>query len=526
LYILINHINTFSIGNPYIYNPPADTPISQELENYRGRVWNTIEEMRDEFARDGVDFDLIEDPTNEINFITESNTSPLTITTNNGNIKFNVVNTVGRVNTRVGSEIGCERRVVISKGSSDGITLEDTDTNISDTEFAIKLKKYLGTEHIEGHGCVFRIDVDIYTGRQRIDTCTRYLYLSHGINIVSEGDIFEMFTMDRIQSAEENIKQIIIPFLYLMFCQLNIRNLNIPDRFQLFFSGRQLVAFEVSSVGNATKMNMFHMTNYRLATDNLGEDILNPLNIDIFPDLSPLTDDEIHTIETTHLSTISTELKKKYIKHIRNLINNENILLSIKTRIYIFLDEDPQFIIDGDDIGVLDFDMTTTYFQLINITNEHYNNLTHPELNIQISRFYGVQILQIFGDFTQEELLNITYNIYDIYTSMIQLRFMNLEHINRLFQNILYSIKYAYKIFLNLTWRIGTTEDFLSEQFIILENLLFNTYENRDVILPTAEEGVPVVEISDNDDDDDLCEPEPEPDTAECISTCSSCQES
>jgi hypothetical protein len=523
IFLILNNINTFIIGNPYIYNPPVDTPLHPELEIYRGRVWNTIEEMQEEFATDDVYFGLIEDPTNDINFIPESNTSPLTISTNNGDINFNVVNTIGHVNTRVGSEIGCEKRVVISKGSSDGLTLKDTDTNISDTEFAIKLKKYLDTEHVEGHRCVFRIDVDIYAG----GGCegARYLYLPYDINIENEGDIFEMFTMDRIQSAKKNVNQIIIPFLYLMFCQLNIENLNIPDRFQTFFVGQEMVAFEVSSVGNATKMNMFHMNNYLLAIDGLGEDILNPLDVDIFPDLSPLTDDEIHTIETTHFQQHTSadgravELKKKYIKHIRNLINNENILLSIKTRIYIFLDEDPQFIINGDNIGVLDFDMTKIYQRLIDITYEHYNNLTHPEMNVFLVEIYGLQILQIFGDFTQEELLNITYNIYNIYTSMIQLGFMNLEHINKLFQNILYSIKYAYQRFLNLTWIIGTTEDFLSVQFITLENLLFN----RDVIFPTAEEGVPVVEISDNDDDDDLCEPEPEPET-ECISTCSSCE--
>ena len=93
---------------------------------------------------------------------------------------------------------------------------------------------------------------------------------------------------------------------------------------------------------------------------------------------------------------------------------------------------------------------------------------------------------------------------------MIQLGFMNLEHINRLFKNILYSIKYAYQRFLNITWGIGTTEDFLSEQFIQLENLLFNADENINVIFPTAEEGIPGVEISGDDDDDYLCESEPD----------------
>ena len=509
IFLILNNIDTFNIGIPYIWNPPVDTPIPDQLDQYRGRIWNTLEEMQEEL---GVNFDLIDDPTNEINFIPESNES-LTINTNNGNINFDVVNTIGRVNVR---EQGCEKRVVISKGSSNGTTLDDTDINISDTEFAIKLSRYKNdATSIDQYMCVRRNDVSITIDDQHVESCQRYIVLSNP----TIGTMSSYFNFQNLSSVP-NISKIIAPFLYLMFCQLNISNLKIPNRFQLFFSGSQLVAFETSSIGNATKMNMFHMNDYVLAMDPLGDDILNPLDVDIFPDLSPLTTDEIHVIETTHMHLIPNELKKKYIKHIRNLINDDNILLSIKARIYIFLDEDPQFIINGDNIGVLDFDMTETYSTLINITYEDYYNLTHQELNTRIIRFYDLEFLQVFGHFTQKELLDITYNIYNIYTSMIQLGFMNLEHINRLFKNILYSIKYAYQRFLNITWGIGTTEDFLSGQFIQLENLLFNADENSDVIFPTAEEGIPVVEISDDDDDDDyLCdhEPGPEPDACAAI---------
>lgn len=536
LYILINHINTFSIGNPYIYNPPADTPISQVLENYRGRVWNTIEEMQDEFARDGVDFGLIEDPTNDIDFIPESNTSPLTISTNNGDINFNVVNTIGHVNTRVGSEIGCEKRVVISKGSSDGITLEDTDTNISDTEFAIKLKKYLGTEHIEGHGCVFRIVVDIYTGRQRIDRCTRYLYLSYGINIVSEQDIFEMFTMDRIQSAEENLSEILVTFVYLIFCQLNIENLNIPDRFQTFFVGQEMVAFEVSSVGNRTLMNEFQLPLFDQLLLNLSDDfpeVLSPIEVEIFTDLKPLTPEEIELITNEDMD-INT--MKKYVKHLRKLVNDENILIAIKIRVLIFLDWDTQFIIDGSNIGIFDFDRILYRNEFIDITLESYNTLSNEDMNSLLSSLFdGLVndiIFQIFGQLTIQDLMQITCNILEIYQNMISIGIMTLENINTFFKMLLYNIKYRYSLLQYedgtfYTWTTTTQyTPFLTPQFIQLQNLLFGDSDLMpDIAVETECPPVTIV-TSDDDDDDDLCEPEPEPDTAECISTCSSCQES
>ena len=537
LYILINHINTFSIGNPYTYNPSADTPITQELENYRGRVWNTIEEMQDEFARDDVDFGLIEDPTNDIDFIPESNTSPLTISTNNGDINFNVVNTIGHVNTRVGSEIGCEKRVVISKGSSDGITLEDTDTNISDTEFAIKLKKYLGTEHVEGHSCVFRIDVDIYTGRQRIDTCTRYLYLSYSINIESEEDIFEMFTMNRIQSAEENLSEIHIPFIYLIFCQLNIRNLNIPDRFQTFFVGQELVAFEVSSVGNVTSMNIFHLPLFDKLLLNLSDhfpEVLYPIEVEIFTDLTPLTPEEIELITNEDMD-INT--MKKYVKHLRKLVNDENILIAIKIRVLIFLDWDTQFIIDGSNIGVFDFDRILYRNEFIDITLESYNTLSNEDMNSLLSSlFEGLVndiIFQIFGPLTIQDLMQITCNILEIYQNMISIGIMTLENINTFFKMLLYNIKFRYSQLQYsdgtfYTWTTTTQHiPFLTPQFIQLQNLLFGDSDLMpDITVET--ECPPVTIVTSDDDDDDLCEPEPEPepDTAECISTCSSCQES
>lgn len=552
LYILINHINTFIIGNPYIYNPPVDTPISSELEIYRGRVWNTIEEMQGEFARDNVDFGLIVDPTNDINFIPESNTSPITISTNNGNINFNVVNTIGRVNTRAGSETGCEKRVVISKGSSDGTKLKDTDTNISDTEFAIKLKKYLGTEHVEDHSCVFRIDVDIYTGRQRIDTCTRYLYLSYGITIDSEDDIVEMFTMDRIQRALDR-SHIFVPFVYLIFCQLNIENLNIPDRFQTFFVGQELVAFEVSSVGNRTLMNSFQLPFFCELLEDLRvgfPEVLSPIEVEIFTDLTPLTPEEIESIESNDMST---NTMKKYVKHLRKLVNDENILIAIKVRVLIFLDWDTQFIINGSNIGVFDFDRILYKQEIIDITLESYNTLSNVNMNSLLSSLFepwpvgriNDETFQIFGPLKMDELMQITCNILEIYQNMISIGIMTLENINTFFKMLLYNIKYRYSQLQYsdgtfYTWTTTTQyTPFLTPQFIQLQNLLFGDsdlmpdtaveIECPPVTIVTSDDDAEEYDYDDlsstSDDDDDLCEPEPEtePDT-ECISTCSSCE--
>ena len=77
LFLFINNINRFSIGIPFLYIPDADTPISSNLDQYRGRLWNTRETMESEL---GILYneinpkDIFEVPENDIDAIETSQT--------------------------------------------------------------------------------------------------------------------------------------------------------------------------------------------------------------------------------------------------------------------------------------------------------------------------------------------------------------------------------------------------------------------------------------------------------------------
>jgi hypothetical protein len=67
IFLILNNIDTFNISNQYKYIPPVDTPVSSDLiDATRDKVWNTIDEMREEL---GDLFNLIDDATDQIVFI-------------------------------------------------------------------------------------------------------------------------------------------------------------------------------------------------------------------------------------------------------------------------------------------------------------------------------------------------------------------------------------------------------------------------------------------------------------------------
>ena len=269
IFLILNNIDTFNIGIPYKFIPPVDTPIPQELSEMAVTEWDTREEAKAALDQwiDDVDGNIDDN----IIFIPKFFDIPLTLYTGeNVEIKYTHVNVVGSILAHNPHPARCKFIVLNSIGSrtNRGTTLQTfsgEEVDVSTTEFIEKLAHY-GEGHIRGHPCVRHSTWStgsMLGGNYR--HCNRYLPMSRRLSLYP--DMPRQYFMNtgwkqRYYITRLNLDEIIAPFLYLTFGQLNIPNLVMPDRFSTFFTGGNLLAFECSSVGDAGDFTTFHLTSF------------------------------------------------------------------------------------------------------------------------------------------------------------------------------------------------------------------------------------------------------------------------
>ena len=575
IFLILNNIDTFNIGIPYKYIPPVDAPVSSDLiDATRDQVWNTRIDAQNALAQfaDSVNGN-INDNIIFIPSVFNANVE-LTSSDHGGKIKYSCVNVIGKIFAKNEGR-DCDVQTLDSLGTKTSEplrlkTLDNREVDISTTEFIRKLNRYREPYELVISGERQRPKLCVrYGGYTRtrweqfmgynLPTCDRYLIISESrVNEIDHPN--ELFLNTQVRTNINRL-EILVPFMHLIFGQLRLPGMVMPNRFTTFFTGGNLFAFEISNLGLVTAENLFHMSLFlRYIMNGLNDDrILEGFDVTVRRRiarevLSPISDGEI--FEDIQPSIVRPEITMTtdfnewigYIKAIRSLINTPNKLRGIRIRMFIFFDWDTQFIVDGDRMGVFDFGgvaspymgeefMFQGYGDFLtenDIMSDEYVNLSSGDCNRMIANFFagrrsnsvGIPVMRknyfdifisMFGNITLDDLNLICCDIHGIYNNMVRLGLFEIIYINKMFKILLYVIKHWYKE-LDIRWNyIDSRADVLKKSFLELENLLFPEILHTQQGQVCVDEGIAEAGVAQIAEGDPPCpdviipsEPEPE----------------